>query len=416
MDKKFALVTVFCHPILFFVNSEPSSPALEVVDKAHLVNVGENLYRVQLPGDRPGKPTGVYYALVKRGGKQFRRCLKTSDRKLAERRLAELRKKVGNLRLSPDSNLSFQQIAERWMAVTDHTLKRRTCHRRRTALSAVESYFGAVAIRHLTKEHCEDWLTGRGSKIAAQTFAHELSLIKNVFHYAIERGLILSNPAEHIKRRKIPRAKINVPTKEQFQILVEAIRKSDGRPDSQRKAAPAADLVELMAYSGTRVGEATSLRWRDISFDKESLVVTGGEEGTKNDEIRTVPMTTALRELLLRIRDERQVQPQPDDLVIAIKSAKTAINRACRKLSLPHFHHHDFRHFFATTCIESGVDIPTISRWLGHKDGGALAMRVYGHLRQEHSALQIKRVNFDVPTCDQALENVMRFPTRFSAV
>ena len=40
---------------------------------------------------------------------------------------------------------------------------------------------------------------------------------------------------------------------------------------------------------------------------------------------------------------------------------------------------HDLRHFFATTCIESGVDIPTVSRWLGHKDGGALAMRLYGH-------------------------------------
>jgi hypothetical protein len=26
-------------------------------------------------------------------------------------------------------------------------------------------------------------------------------------------------------------------------------------------------------------------------------------------------------------------------------------------------------------CIESGLDIPTISRWLGHSDGGALAMR-----------------------------------------
>lgn len=49
---------------------------------------------------------------------------------------------------------------------------------------------------------------------------------------------------------------------------------------------------------------------------------------------------------------------------------------------------------FATTCIEAGVDIPTVSRWLGHKDGGALAMKVYGHLRQEHSFAQIKRVQF----------------------
>ena len=63
-------------------------------------------------------------------------------------------------------------------------------------------------------------------------------------------------------------------------------------------------------------------------------------------------------------------------------------------LRYPHFTHHDFRHFFATTCIEAGVDIPTVSRWLGHKDGGALAMRVYGHLRKEHSFSMFNRVLF----------------------
>jgi integrase len=77
-----------------------------------------------------------------------------------------------------------------------------------------------------------------------------------------------------------------------------------------------------------------------------------------------------------------------------IDSAKGCLATACRNLGYPHFTHHDLRHFFATTCIESGVDIPTVSRWLGHKDGGALAMRVYGHLRQEHSLSMIKRVQF----------------------
>jgi hypothetical protein len=40
------------------------------------------------------------------------------------------------------------------------------------------------------------------------------------------------------------------------------------------------------------------------------------------------------------------------------------------------------------------VDIPTVSRWLGHKDGGALAMKTYGHLRREHSVAQAQRVTF----------------------
>jgi integrase len=77
-------------------------------------------------------------------------------------------------------------------------------------------------------------------------------------------------------------------------------------------------------------------------FERGELTITGGEGGTKNHEQRVVPISDALRSLLLRLRDDR---------------------------------------------IESGVDIPTVSRWLGHKDGGALAMRVYGHLRQEHSDL-----------------------------
>ena len=56
------------------------------------------------------------------------------------------------------------------------------------------------------------------------------------------------------------------------------------------------------------------------------------------------------------------------------------------------------RQLFATRCIESGVDIPTVSRWLGHKDGGGLAMKVYGHLRREHSAAQAQRVRFASPS------------------
>ncbi len=89
--------------------------------------------------------------------------------------------------------------------------------------------------------------------------------------------------------------------------------------------------------------------------------------------------------------------PQPTDRIIPINSARKCLQTACKKLGLPQFTHHDFRHFFATTCIESGVDIPTVSRWLGHKDGGALAMKRYGHLRQEHSFAMIKRVSFDKP-------------------
>ena len=42
------------------------------------------------------------------------------DRRLADHRLGELRHKIGNLTLSLDSNLPFEEIAKRWTAVTGH--------------------------------------------------------------------------------------------------------------------------------------------------------------------------------------------------------------------------------------------------------------------------------------------------------
>ncbi len=346
--------------------------------------VAENLYRLE--------QTSGYYALLKRGDKQFRRSLKTKDRKLADRRLAELREQVGSLAISDDARLSFGDIAQRWMDATSHTLKASSITRRNTCLKNLAPFFAGVSIRNVQPQHCERWVKGRASQIAPQTMAHELNAMRAVFDYAVEHGLMLSNPAKKIKRRKVVQSAMVVPTREQFRQIVDAIRASDGREDSQRKAAPGADLVELLAYSGCRIHEAVTLTWADVDFVKGAVTVTGGERGTKNHENRTIPMTDALRGVLQRLRDAGQ--PKPTDRISPIDSAKKCLGTACRRLGCPAFTHHDFRHFFATTCIESGVDIPTVSRWLGHKDGGALAMRVYGHLRQEHSFAAIKKVSF----------------------
>ena len=356
----------------------------KAVRKVVFHRVAENLYRLE--------NTGGYYALVKRGDKQFRRSLKTKDRKLAERRLDEYRAQVGNLTIGDDARLSFDEIAARWKATSQQGLKESTVTRRQTCINNLSPFFTGLSIRNVQTQHCERWLTERGSKMAAQTLVHELDTMRLIFDYAVRLGLMLSNPAKDIKRRKIVSNPIVIPTREQFQKLVAQIRASDGRADSQKKAKPGADLVELLAYSGCRIHEGISLKWADVDFIKGTVKVTGGERGTKNHEERTIPMTDALRSLLLRLKDERAAKPE--EFISQIDNAKKCLQTACRRLEYPQFTHHDFRHFFATTCIESGVDIPTVSRWLGHKDGGALAMRVYGHLRQEHSFASIRKVLF----------------------
>lgn len=346
--------------------------------------VAENLYRLE--------SSGGYYALLKRGDKQFRRSLRTKDRKLAERRLTELRGQVGNLTIGEESRQTFDEVAARWMAITVHTLKASSALRRELCIKSLSPFFAGLSIRNIQRQHCERWLTQRGQSLAPMTMNRELELMRSVFGYAVKLGLILRNPAEDLQRRRVVQAQIQIPNREQFKTLIAAIRQSDGYTANQKKAQPGADLVELLAYSGCRLNEGRCIRWCDVDFAKNTLNVTGGKLGTKNHENRTIPMTDALRSLLQHLKKERK--PQPEETVSQIDSAKKCLQTACRNLKYPQFTHHDFRHFFATTCIEAGVDIPTVSRWLGHKDGGALAMRVYGHLRSDHSAMSASKVNF----------------------
>jgi integrase len=221
----------------------------------------------------------------------------------------------------------------------------------------------------------------------------ELELMRAIFAYGVKLGLLLKNPAEDIERRRVIHQQMQIPTRDQFRRLIATIRESDGRADSQARARHGATLVELLAYSGCRLSEATALRWHDVDFEKNTLTITGGEGGTKNHESRVIPMNQALVAHLKALHDAEKPASK-DETISKTANAKKCLATACRRLSYPQFTHHDFRHFFATACIESGVDIPTVSRWLGHKDGGALAMKVYGHLREQHSRSAAERVEF----------------------
>jgi hypothetical protein len=146
----------------------------------------------------------------------------------------------------------------------------------------------------------------------------------------------------------------------------------------------AADFARLLVFTGMRVDEARHLTWGDIDFENGRIRVRGTKSETSE---RTVPMIPECRDFLLSLE-----RGEPDEPVARVEDINRALAGASNRLKIPKLTHHSLRHLFATICIESGVDIPTVSRWLGHADGGALAMRIYGHLRDEHSQAAAAKV------------------------
>jgi integrase len=216
---------------------------------------------------------------------------------------------------------------------------------------------------------------------------------------AIKDGQRYGNPARALDRASIPKKNITLPSKAQFEEWIQAMRQRRGRFSRH-----SADFVELLAYSGMRLTEAKNLRWRDVDFERGVIRVHGDPiTGTKSGESRTVPMNPALRDLLQRLHTE---SAHLDDTVSAVGEAQKCMELAAKGIGMVRITHHDLRHYYATICIEAGVDIPTVSRWLGHSDGGVLAMKTYGHLRDEHSKAAALTVSF---SSAPAAENVLPF-------
>jgi integrase len=356
--------------------------------------------------------SGRYYARAFAGGKEVWKSLKTSHFSVAEAKLAEFlkehrqRRSNGNGEVS--AKMTFGEAAAVHLRNLDDNLniKPRTRDYWREVLAAlVKSWPGLneTEIRKISQTDCKKWASAYAKAASPTRYNNSMAVLRHVLNVAVEAGVIYSNPAATVKRAAVRGKEIALPTIEKFNAMIAEMRSGHSRDSIN-----CADLAAGLAFTGCRIGEAREIAWRDVDFDAGEIVVRGdAATGTKNWELRRVPLIPDAGALFQRMRSERSGEPL-DVKVFRVGECQKALNRACKKVGTDRITHHDLRHLFATRCIESGVDVPTVSRWLGHKDGGALAMKTYGHLRREHSIAQAQRVTFAPVATKQA--DVIAFP------
>ncbi len=347
--------------------------------------------------------SGRYYAPIKTNGKQTWKSLKTDLLEVAKVKLREFSSKVEKAAHATHAEERGQMTMEDCAVIFEKrvddgfglggrgkTLRRiseGTKHYRKQTLVALwRSWPGLAAknIRKIPERDVIEWAEKFASKYSATRYNNTLDTLRALFRVAIDAGARIDNPAEKVGRLQVKQKQLVLPERGQFQAFVQSIRNA-GAWCSQ----DCADLVEFFAFTGARKTEAANVTWADVDFVRRRIHLRVTKGGTP----RHVPMIADAFSLLRRLRDARGNE-SPQTAILRVREAQKAMNAAAKKTGVDRITHHDLRHLFATTCIEAGVDIPTISRWLGHKDGGALAMRTYGHLRDEHSTAQAEKVSF----------------------
>ena len=346
--------------------------------------------------------SGNYYARTRVKGKLIWKSLKTDRLGVAKLRLGDFLKdenhRAESLQSIARGKMTFGDavvIYRQRLEQSQHLKDGAKLYRENTIVALLKSWpeLKVLDVRKITEHDCLNWSAGFAKKYSPTLFNNTVGTLRQILKLAIDAGARYGNPADKIKKMKVRQKILKLPEHHQFLSLVKLVRSAGSRHSKH-----CGDLVEFFAYSGARKSEAARVFGCDCDFANGKITIKGDPEtGTKNWEIRIIPMIPDMRRLLERIHSEKTGKEWLSNPVIGVQECQHSIDTACTKLGIARFTHHDLRHLFATRCIESGVDIPTVSRWLGHKDGGALAMKTYGHLRDQHSINMAQKVTYSEP-------------------
>jgi integrase len=301
-----------------------------------------------------------------------------------------------------------------YLEMTSTRAKRpRTQEKEKAAIELWRGHLGDMRIDQINTPILKSFIEKRlrGGRIGEKTFgpasprtvALDLIGLRNVLNAAVDAGHLRDLPRfPKIKTPPPPRRPLLTP--EEFQKLLTSCfaKKKDGEPLT-KNGEQLNDFLRLLAFTGAREQEALRLRWSHVDFERRRIFIgadenftakamTIGSGGTsKNRGSRIVDFNPQL-ELLLREMESRRApdsewlfpSPQRGEKDIHARTLRESLKLVRKEAGLSNVGFHDLRHLFCSFSVMAGIDFMTIASWLGHKDGGILIGKVYGHLLDEH--------------------------------
>lgn len=157
-------------------------------------------------------------------------------------------------------------------------------------------------------------------------------------------------------------------------------------------------MFYLELASGLRKGELVALRWVDV--DTQGRTISVSRQYVRNPEdsleltrpktensVRLVSIPQAAVELLIQEHEKHPDSPYlfPSPLTSEMYHPDSVVNlhkKILKDAGLEHIRFHDLRHTFATTALQNGVDVKTVSSMPGHYDAG-FTLRTYTHATRQ---------------------------------
>jgi integrase len=308
---------------------------------------------------------------------------------------------------------TFSQFAQAWLhemaASAIRPLKPSTVSFYRTLLNTyLLPAFGERRLNSLTRGDISEFvesLMHRGMKTGS--IRNIAGLLGRIMKAAASKGALPANPCGGIA---LPKRDVSP---------VRALRVREQQKIEQAAAQDKNGLAVLLAlFTGMRIGEICALKWEDVDLAKGVVNVRGTLQriasegaGGKTQLVfgtpksayanRSIPLTPTLARRL-----ETEMGGRPDGYVVTCRGGfaepRTLRYRFAgilKAAGVGHVCFHSMRHTFATRCVETGMDVTTLSRLLGHSSV-KMTLDIYTDSspeRREASVRKLDRLHARVP-------------------
>lgn len=200
----------------------------------------------------------------------------------------------------------------------------------------------------------------RGTKYSPKSVKNHLQLLQTLINHGVKRELCLKNQNLHFEMPKIDNEVTEFLTEEQLAAYKKALAEDEDRIG--------AVFLTIILYTGMRKGAVINLKWTDVDFDNNKLLLRG--EVAKSRKTNIIPLPDPVKEAILTLPHTSEYLFTGKDGKKPREDFKRIAKRVKEKAGLPkHFRStYMLRHNFASYLASSGkVDLYTIQRLMTHE-------------------------------------------------
>lgn len=325
---------------------------------------------------RKGSP--YFWMSYKFNGERLSESTKTANKKFAEKIYAKWVTDIVEGRWfekEPVRDVAMGEVLERYLKEVSPHLASTTHERNGQMVKNLKGFLGNHPLLETTSSIISQYKAKRmGEGYRKETILRELGLLRRIFNIAIDEWeLCKENPVSKVLKTlgKVDSKRVRYLTPQESTNLYAEL------PEWLKP------IVTIARHTGLRRGNIVSLTWQQVNFQRKAIII----DKTKNGDPIGMPLTEKALNTLSELHSVRYLQSpfvfcDERGRPYSLDNVTISFKRATKRAGIENLRFHDLRHDFASSLVQSGIDIYTVKELLGHKD---LRMTVrYCHLSPEN--------------------------------